>query len=132
MSERELPLADMGPLTPTTDTECPSCHGLNISCPEGCGRDPKTGELDGSTLTTNTDGLAERLTEASTRQCWSGAKDLFIDAADRIQSDAARMAERDELLREAVRQLTYVDERFPTGTTPTIITRIEATLGAKP
>lgn len=30
--------------------DCPSCHGLNISCPEGCGRDPVTGELDGSTL----------------------------------------------------------------------------------
>lgn len=30
---------------------CPSCHGLNTSCPEGCGRDPLTGELDGSTLT---------------------------------------------------------------------------------
>lgn len=30
--------------------ECPSCGGLNTSCPEGCGRDPVTGELDGSTL----------------------------------------------------------------------------------
>jgi hypothetical protein len=30
--------------------ECPACHGLNTSCPEGCGRDPVTGELDGSTL----------------------------------------------------------------------------------
>ena len=29
--------------------ECPSCHGLNLSCPHGCGRDPATGELDGST-----------------------------------------------------------------------------------
>jgi len=30
---------------------CPSCHGLNISCPDGCGRDPKTGELNGTRLT---------------------------------------------------------------------------------
>lgn len=29
---------------------CPSCGGLNTSCPEGCGRDPATGELDGTTL----------------------------------------------------------------------------------
>lgn len=28
---------------------CPSCGGLNLSCPEGCGRD-ENGELDGSTL----------------------------------------------------------------------------------
>lgn len=24
---------------------CDSCGGLNLSCPEGCERDPKTGEL---------------------------------------------------------------------------------------
>lgn len=30
--------------------DCPSCHGLNISCPEGCGRDSLTGELNGTTL----------------------------------------------------------------------------------
>jgi hypothetical protein len=29
---------------------CPSCNGMNTSCPVGCGRDPRTGELDGSTL----------------------------------------------------------------------------------
>lgn len=28
--------------------DCPSCHGLNISCPDGCGRDPETGELNGT------------------------------------------------------------------------------------
>ena len=27
--------------------ECPSCHGLNLSCPDGCQRDPKTGRLLG-------------------------------------------------------------------------------------
>lgn len=27
---------------------CPSCHGLNTSCPDGCGRDPETGELNGT------------------------------------------------------------------------------------
>lgn len=30
--------------------ECPSCHGLNTSCPDGCGRDPETGELNGTRL----------------------------------------------------------------------------------
>lgn len=29
---------------------CPSCHGLNLSCPDGCGRDPLTGELNGTRL----------------------------------------------------------------------------------
>lgn len=29
---------------------CPSCGGLNTSCPDGCGRDPKTGELNGTRL----------------------------------------------------------------------------------
>lgn len=27
--------------------ECLSCNGMNTSCPDGCGRDPKTGELNG-------------------------------------------------------------------------------------
>jgi hypothetical protein len=27
--------------------ECESCGGLNTSCPSGCERDPKTGELNG-------------------------------------------------------------------------------------
>jgi hypothetical protein len=30
--------------------ECPSCHGLNTSHPDGCGRDPETGELNGTRL----------------------------------------------------------------------------------
>lgn len=25
--------------------QCPSCEGLNTSCPVGCDRDPQTGEL---------------------------------------------------------------------------------------
>ena len=35
---------------PTPSLECPSCHGLNLSCPDGCGRDPATGELNGTKL----------------------------------------------------------------------------------
>jgi len=31
-------------------TDCPSCHGLNTSCPDGCRRDPVTGELNGTRL----------------------------------------------------------------------------------
>lgn len=30
--------------------DCPSCGGLNTSHPEGCGRDPQTGDLNGTTL----------------------------------------------------------------------------------
>ena len=36
-------LSELSPFPEETD--CPSCHGLNISCPEGCERDPETGEL---------------------------------------------------------------------------------------
>jgi hypothetical protein len=34
---------------PEPKRKCPSCGGLNTSCPHGCGRDPKTGELNGTT-----------------------------------------------------------------------------------
>lgn len=37
------------------NSECPSCGGLNTSCPDGCGRDPITGELNFSRLE-NSDG----------------------------------------------------------------------------
>lgn len=40
----------IGALEELIGINCPSCAGLNISHPEGCGRDPLTGELDGSTL----------------------------------------------------------------------------------
>lgn len=42
-------------MTDTKPSDCPSCNGLNTSCPDGCGRDPLTGELDGSTLTKPSD-----------------------------------------------------------------------------
>lgn len=32
-------------------SDCPSCNGLNTSCPDGCGRDPLTGELNGTRYT---------------------------------------------------------------------------------
>jgi hypothetical protein len=32
------------------EINCPSCGGLNLSCPDGCGRDPRTGELNGTRL----------------------------------------------------------------------------------
>lgn len=31
-------------------TDCPSCGGLNTSCPDGCGRNPLTGDLNGTRL----------------------------------------------------------------------------------
>ncbi len=36
------------PLFAQPSPKCPSCGGLNTSCPKGCGRDPVTGELDGT------------------------------------------------------------------------------------
>ena len=36
-------------VTPT-QADCPSCGGLNTGCPDGCGRDPLTGELNGTKL----------------------------------------------------------------------------------
>ena len=38
-------LAHLSRASQSVDTECPSCGGLNIACPNGCGRDPETGEL---------------------------------------------------------------------------------------
>lgn len=45
---------------PSPAPECLSCHGLNTSCPDGCGRDPATGELDGSTFVAPVAGEVER------------------------------------------------------------------------
>lgn len=43
-------------------SECPSCHGLNTSCPDGCGRDPVTGELNGTRLTLpDEEGMVEEI-----------------------------------------------------------------------
>jgi hypothetical protein len=44
--------------TPNTEAECPSCGGLNLSCPGGCGRDAN-GELNGTRLNTDAEGLAD-------------------------------------------------------------------------
>jgi hypothetical protein len=44
-------LREPAALTTPAPAECPSCHGLNTSCPDGCGRDPETGELNGTILT---------------------------------------------------------------------------------
>lgn len=38
---------------------CASCGGLNTSCPDGCGRDPDTGELDGSRYEGNANVLLD-------------------------------------------------------------------------
>lgn len=47
-------------------------------------------------------------------------------------ADKARIAELTSLLREAVLQLQYMDERSPSGTTPTIVSRINAALKDAP
>lgn len=51
------------PFDPETDgTDCPSCGGQNISCPDGCGRDPESGELNGTRLeTAQPDDVVERV-----------------------------------------------------------------------
>ena len=47
---------------PETDgTDCPSCGGQNTSCPDGCGREPETGELNGTRLETAQPDDLERL-----------------------------------------------------------------------
>ena len=48
----KLPGFTIGRAHPSrTPNTCPSCHGQNTSCPDGCGRDPVTGELNGTRLT---------------------------------------------------------------------------------
>lgn len=49
----------------THGTDCPSCGGQNISCPDGCGRDPEAGELNGTRLeTAQPDDVVERVAKA--------------------------------------------------------------------
>lgn len=54
--------------------------------------------------------------------------DKVVSAAEFYASppsdQAADMAEATEHLREACRQLAYMDERSPSGTTPAVIARI--------
>lgn len=46
LADLEARLEDLERLKAAGDVgECDSCGGLNISCPDGCERDPKTGEL---------------------------------------------------------------------------------------
>lgn len=66
----------------TTPTDCPSCHGLNTSCQEGCGRDPVTGELDGSTLTP-ADAAGFRFTDDFHESCKERYEAVKSDAAPR-------------------------------------------------
>ena len=56
---------------------CPSCHGMNTSCPDGCGRDPETGELNGTRLVEvqADDATVERMQEAEDR-AWEEAREL--------------------------------------------------------
>ena len=54
------------PFDPETDgTDCPSCGGQNTSCPDGCGREPETGELNGTRLeTAQPDEVVEAMARA--------------------------------------------------------------------
>ena len=49
---------------------------------------------------------------------------------DRIEELNKELSEAVEALRDAESQLVYLDERLPTGTTPTILARVRATLNA--
>jgi hypothetical protein len=51
-------LAALSP--PASETDCPSCGGLNTSCPDGCGRDSTTGELNGTQLSETGDAVERR------------------------------------------------------------------------
>jgi hypothetical protein len=44
MSDKAAAIATWNTLQPT-QSDCDSCGGLNTSCPDGCERDPATGEL---------------------------------------------------------------------------------------
>lgn len=77
------------------EAPCPSCGGLNISCPDGCGRDPETGELNGTRLEApNLDALVEALSfyaskrSYGTRRVSHGVKysDVDIDGGERARA----------------------------------------------
>jgi hypothetical protein len=58
-------------------------------------------------------------------QIWGANRAAKAFARHRQQAEAALQAQVDELvegLREAVLELEYVDRRFPTGTTPALLT----------
>lgn len=50
-------------------------------------------------------------------------------ALDEIATLRAEIADAREALKDARLQLEYLDSRWPTGTTPTILTRISVALG---
>ncbi len=89
---------------PATDAApCPSCNGLNTSCPDGCGRDPTTGELNGTDAAP--DGLDWKLIakaagehgiryRTNTALAQFLAEIRFVPAA-RITALEAALAERD-------------------------------------
>lgn len=57
--------------------ECPSCHGLNLSCPDGCGRDTETGELNGTRYEAPTPSASGEAIEADER---SAFQQMLVDA----------------------------------------------------
>lgn len=59
---QEAILAALRTATPEP-SDCPSCGGLNTSCPEGCGRDPVTGELNGTRLEPS-DAVVEQIADS--------------------------------------------------------------------
>lgn len=74
---------------------CPSCHGLNTSCPDGCGRDPKTGELDGSRLAATQPAAVEQDVERVARAIDPGLWKL-LDNPDWFMPDNPQDVERKE------------------------------------
>ena len=94
-------------------TDCPSCQGMNTSCPDGCGRDPLTGELDGSTLTkpSDVDGLIERL-QMSVAYDAPVLRKMCAEAATTLAAQQARV----EALEGALKRIAEGDEPRPVAT----------------
>jgi len=85
---RGMELAEAPPM----GSSCPSCDGLNLSCPEGCGRD-ENGELDGSTLTPPMGSVMGEALEAL-RYCaeaplsgWTIAQSVALAAIAKIEGE---------------------------------------------
>lgn len=80
--------------TPAEDGACSSCGGLNTSCPEGCERDPRTGELIAPTPQAGDDaeliealrGIAEFDRALPSDLANSHIADTCARAADRLAS----------------------------------------------
>ena len=55
----------------------------------------------------------------------AGCGEPICPICEKINEAVAALDERDEMLQYVRLQLEYLDERYPTGTTPAVIARID-------